>query len=248
MRDLFRAYCARLFVNVLFIGGNVLAFIITFFVTLKGKDAIPLGPINSDFDCAMLASLGIPAFFSLFTALFLWSEYSGGAIRNKLISGRTRKQIYLASYMTMALAVFIMTTVWAAAAVIAANDLPPAGYVTACIVKAYFYNLANIAFLVLVSMNVPHGGWVTVIEFMSFQTALSAAVFMQALISRFKGVVHETIRYTVNMIPYGQWLSLSALAEDDIKTSTPVQLCLSLAVLAVMNVTGIILLEKKDIK
>lgn len=248
MRDVLRAYCSRLFGNVFFIGGNVLAFMITFFVTLKGRGEIPLHSINSDFDCAMLASLGIPAFFSLFTAIFLGSEYSGGAIRNKLICGRTRKQIYIASYITMAMAVTIMTAVWALAAVIAAKELPSAGYVTVCIVKVLFYNLANIAFLVLVSLNVANGGWVTVIEFMSFQAGTTAVFFMQALMCYVSSAVCGIIRYGINMIPYGQWLSLSVLAEENIMLSTPAQLIISVTVMAVMSIAGMIMLEKKDIR
>ena len=248
MTALFRSYCVRLFRHKFYIFGLAAAFVITCYISANGAEILPLHRINNDFECAKLASLGIPAFFSLFTSIFLGAEYCGGAIRNKLICGRTKREIYFASFGAVSLGMLVMTAVWAAAALLGAHVLPSAGEIALCIVKVVFYNLANLSFLVLVSMNVEKEGLVTGIEFMSFQTAFAAVIFMQALMGIAGRPLCAVLRFMINVIPYGQWLTMSIIGGSELALPAPVQLVISAVSLALMTAAGLKLMEKKDIR
>ena len=52
------------------------------------------------------------AIMAIFVSLFLGTEYSDGTIRNKLIVGHTRKDIYLANFLTCLASGIIITSLW----------------------------------------------------------------------------------------------------------------------------------------
>lgn len=54
----------------------------------------------------------IGAVVAVFISLFLGTEYSDGTIRNKLVVGHTRINIYLANFLTCLLGGFIITALW----------------------------------------------------------------------------------------------------------------------------------------
>lgn len=54
----------------------------------------------------------IGIFIAVFTGLFLGTEYSDGTMRNKLIVGHTRIQVYLANLATTFIASLLMLAIW----------------------------------------------------------------------------------------------------------------------------------------
>lgn len=61
-------------------------------------------------------SLGM--FCALFTSMFLGTEYSDGTIRNKIVVGHTRTDIYLANLITVFAATLLMMVVWLVGALV----------------------------------------------------------------------------------------------------------------------------------
>lgn len=57
-------------------------------------------------------AFSIGAFCALFCSMFLGSEYSDGTIRNKIIVGHTRRDIYLANFITAFVASLLIMLVW----------------------------------------------------------------------------------------------------------------------------------------
>ncbi len=64
-------------------------------------------------------ALSIGLFCSLCSSMFFGTEYNDGTIRNKIIIGHTRTNIYLASLITTFTATLLITFVWLAAALVA---------------------------------------------------------------------------------------------------------------------------------
>ena len=248
MKNIFMAHMGRLLKQKFFIAGMVLAFVITYRVTANAGGMDILHNISTDFDFSLLASLGIPAFFSVFTPLFLSAEYKGGTIRNKLICGKSRSSIYFATLITMTVAMLMMTAVWAAAALISAKTLPDAGFIVASIVKIILYNTANLAFLVLICMNITNEGAVTAIDFMSFQFSFTAVLMMQMIMGMTSSGAGKVIAYIINLIPIGQWLSISAIGDESTHIPGAAQLILSVIMIVLISVYGSRMFAKKDIK
>lgn len=64
-------------------------------------------------------ALCIGAFCALFCSMFLGTEYSDGTIRNKIIVGHTRTEIYLANFILAFAAGVIIMSVWLVGALVA---------------------------------------------------------------------------------------------------------------------------------
>lgn len=248
MKDLFRVHCARLFRHKIFLAGTVIAFAATYWFTSNAAGMDLLHQINTDFDFALMASLGIPAFFSVFTALFFSAEYTGGTIRNKLICGKSRTMIYFSAFLTMELAMLIMTAAWAAGGLLAADTLPGVGVMISSIVNIISYNTAQIAFLIIISMNMTNEGAVTAIEFMSFQASFFAVMMLQMMAGSVSDAAGKVIAVIINMIPMGQWLSHSAISDSSIHMPAYIQLIISAVMIVLMSVIGSRKFAEKDIK
>lgn len=248
MKDIFMAHMGRLLKQKFFIAGIVLAFVITYWVTANAGGMGILHNISTDFDFSLLASLGIPAFFSVYTPLFLSAEYKGGTIRNKLICGKTRNQIYFATLLTMILAMLIMTAVWTAGALLAASTKPAAEVIVMSIIKVVLYNTAALSYLVYIALTITNEAAVTAIEFMSFQFSFFAVMMLQMIMGAVSDGAGKVMAYIINLIPIGQWLSISAISDESTHIPGAAQLILSVIMIVLISVYGSRMFAKKDIK
>ncbi|MBQ8108144.1 MAG: hypothetical protein IJ129_05295, partial [Ruminococcus sp.] len=238
MINTLKAYCARLFTSKLFIAAAVLAFTVTLLFTANGAKKLGLKTTQTDLDYSLLASLGIPGFFSIFTSLFLGTEHRDGTIRNKLISGKSRAGIYLSSLAAMAAALGVMTAAWLAGAVAGANTLPDTAAIVSCTVTIFGYNLANLALLVLISMNCTNMQLMLVIEFLLFQTGICAALFLQAMMNAVGGVFSQVLKLLLNALPFGQWLLLSPIGSHEQRVAAPIMVLISAAIISAVTALG----------
>jgi len=248
MTDLFRAYSARMFRHKFFIGGTILAFIITYYITANGVTMHHFGMYETDFDYSLTVSLGIPAFFALFTPFFLGTEYSDGTIRNKLAAGKTRAEIYAASFLTMTAALAVMTAAWLAGALIGANTLPDISFVATSTARLLSYNLANLAFLVMLSMSFANQRASIVIQFCLFQFGSFFALAIQGFMTIAEGTRFKVLRFMLNFFPFGQWLMSSLIGDGELMMSTGTMMGFSVFILIASTALGLSILQKKDIK
>lgn len=68
-------------------------------------------------------AISIGAFCALFSSMFFGTEYSDGTIRNKIVVGHTRANLYIANLITVFTATLLMMLVWLIGALIAIPTL-----------------------------------------------------------------------------------------------------------------------------
>ena len=113
MTDLLRAHLTRLRKNKVFWTALALTAALAALMVLNGCRQAKLmaaeGYVQSldDYYFGAAAFLGLG--LALVLGLFLGTEYSDGTLRNKLIMGRTRREVYLASLLTGFAAAFLLT-------------------------------------------------------------------------------------------------------------------------------------------
>lgn len=135
MTQLLSAGYARLFKNKLFWFGNILfSGFFVFVVTMNYRDMSKYPDLyhftGSTFMFAPFQIIGI--FVSCFTGMFLGTEYRDGTLRNKLVIGRSRSEVYLSNLIVSFSAslftgiVSILITFSLGVALLGAPELAPA--------------------------------------------------------------------------------------------------------------------------
>ena len=90
MFDLYKANVVRMVKNIFFIGGCIIAFIVTFGVTTSVA-ILDTGSVEGNM---IFVSAAMIVYFTAFVPAFTNAEYSDGVIRNKMVAGKTQIEIY----------------------------------------------------------------------------------------------------------------------------------------------------------
>ncbi len=185
MSKLLSANLSRLFKSKVFwLTAVAMLAINTFAVIMVGTN-----PMNDPFDIeffAMMPSFGLYAAF--FTSMFLGTEYSDLTIRNKLIVGHSRSEVFFANLFTCLIAAAIFFIVWAGTTCI---GIPYFGaekiVVKPCLLKALvgFFTLISITSIMSVISQLITRKAVTAV------TAIFAALALILLGSYFYNMLCE---------------------------------------------------------
>lgn len=103
MYKLLNASFSRLRKNKIFLGLVILTIIIAVFMLVSEclnniKYSSVFGISSNTTDILLMKFINIIGFFiAIFTSLFVGAEYSDGTIRNKIVAGHSRKNIYLSN-------------------------------------------------------------------------------------------------------------------------------------------------------
>lgn len=214
-------------------------------------------------------------FFAVVTSMFLGTEYSEGTIRNKLIVGHTRANVYLANLIVTFVAALLVMCVWFIGALVGVPalgffTLTPAdlvGYFLFCVLLAAAYSAVNTFVAMLSSKNI------IAVVLVSVAMILCAAVLYDALeapekISSLSGVtfsgtvpmeiVGEEVlnpKYTGGAMRFVFQMLMDVLPTGQsvnvafLKIERPVTMILSSVIVTVgITALGIKLFCKKDLK
>lgn len=126
MNKLLRSNFARLWKNKLFwlCMGTMLVYSIVYMLNGCRQATMDLSEYQYGLDQYYFHfSLLIGFFCTLFSSMFFGTEYSDGTIRNKIIVGHTRADIYMSSLVTTFIATLLIMTAWLVGALIAVPTL-----------------------------------------------------------------------------------------------------------------------------
>ena len=215
----------------------------------------------------------IGAIIAIFTSLFLGTEYSDGTIRNKLVVGHTRTNIYLANFWTCLVSGIIITAMWFIGGLpglylIGGFEMGISGVITYFLV-ALGTTAAFSAIFVLVSTISQNKAYTVVrVLILWVVTALAASgiydrlqelefnggmamingefVMMEDMPNPLylTGSVRAVFECLYRIIPTGQ-----AIAMMETEITTPVlDIAISVIVTVMITMFGILMYRKKDLK
>lgn len=275
MRKLFSANQFRLIKTKVFWFTVAFAFCFSIFSVLQGQKIDTLGNLGRDLDYYYVQPL--PFFgmiISVFIALFFGTEYSDGTIRNKLIVGHKRSDIYLASLLTCFLGVLIVIIAWllGGLAGIPYFGLWSVGIPKFCqyVITAVFSIMAIASILVLESQIISNKTVsAVVIIFTALALILLGSYFHNALLepettisnviissdgieygpeianpAYIGGNLRKVYKAMMCIVPTGQAF---LIAEKEVTQPFLMFIC-SLVVITVSTLVGVILFRKKNIK
>ena len=126
MRKLLSANFSRLWKDNIFwlCMGAMLIYSVVYMLNGSRQATIDLAEYNYSIDNYYFHfALVIGAFCALFSSMFLGTEYSDGTIRNKIVIGHTRINIYIADLITSFTATLLIMLVWLIGALVAVPAL-----------------------------------------------------------------------------------------------------------------------------
>jgi hypothetical protein len=211
---------------------------------------------------------------SVFISLFLGTEYSGGTVRNKLIVGHTRTEIYLANLLTCFGGCLIFFAVWAVAGLV---GIPYFGLWSMGIggwLQLLFISLLTIlamaSILTMISQMITNKAINAVVAiFIALALLLLSSTFYNSFCEQetisiatvdaygklvwgeeipnpayIGGALRIVYQVILNILPTGQQIWIA-----DETVTHPVLMCMySLMIIVVFTGIGLLLFRKKDLK
>lgn len=210
---------------------------------------------------------------AVLVSLFVGTEYSDGTLRNKLIVGRTRIEIYVSSFLTCAAAGVMLSGIYIV--VSCAVGMPmyggfqmEAGALLLLVLDGTLAIVAYTAVFHMVSMLIGNKTATAVITLLGVMVIMFVACYLLSRLSApeyydglimidgaistqrmpndlyLRGGARTVTQFIVDLLPSGQCLQISNLT-----ALHPDRMPLySLGIIAVVNAVGAMLFRKKDLK
>ncbi|WP_026529160.1 ABC transporter permease [Butyrivibrio sp. VCD2006] len=247
MSNLYKANMRRILKNSIFVGGCVIAFVVTlaFTANLMGFTGRfeEMGPDRR----MVFVSVAMLAFFTIFVPLYTNMEYRYGVIRNKILSGYSQKEVYFSHLFSHFTALAIMMLCYITGGIIGGARSPETLVISSLVL--FFALCGYIATMMLVTMRIIKITLVSIFAFLILETSYVSVMVGNALMAFvLKGAAQDVGRIVYNCFAFGQWLVCTGLTDDVVKPGAFVQIVISVAVSAVMIGITTIGLNKRDLQ
>lgn len=250
MINLFKANLHKLFKNIYFILGCLIALAVTYGFT---SGTIQFGPFHSlnAGEIMFFVSAAIVLFFTVFSPIYVCSAFSEGYIRNRIIAGYTQKEDFLAQVLALEIGVVVMHVFYFIGGIV---GILSAGQSLSTIpaLPVVLFLIAIFGYTALVSAisyrfkNMIAG---VVAGMLLFNFAYSFVMFGNIFLSITVGKPSFKIAafvYNINVL--GQWFANTPFVDDNVNGGAPMQVVSSIVVLTLSLLIGCIGLEKRDLK
>lgn len=263
MNKLLRANFARLWKNRLFLAGMAFMFLFGSLYVLKQYQQvrvyqIPVSLESTFFTYAML----IGVLSAIFCSLFLGTEYGDGAMRNKIIAGHKRTDIYLSNLIVNLSASLLMCLSYILSNV--ALGIPLLGFQSTGlleILRLLLGSCVTVAALcsvfTMVSLLIQNKALAPVVCIVGMFLMLGAVSEIKRMLDQpqyyydntknnnyLEGETREKFEFLYNFLPAGQEMQYAAMKTENIG-----EMCLySLGITIAATGVGTFFFRKKDIK
>lgn len=245
MFNVLKANIKRLFKNVYFIGGCILAMLIT--VGFINNAESFLGPHYRNAEkSAQLISIGVIMFISIFAPIFQNAEYSGGVIRNKVATGVKQSEIYAAHFITQIVASAVIILCWAIGGVIGGVSI--SSWLIGYIVRLFFSMIAYSSFITFIGMRFKKIITSASLGVLAVQVSFSATIIIFMLVSRTWGTtVGHVLSFIGNGSAIGRWFVNSQLSDPELNISIILSIVISLVMAVIYYAVGSFRINKRDL-
>lgn len=275
MIRLLKANLIRLKRDKLFwVGVSGMACFGIFSSVMQYKNMMEYGYINKIDDILFSPLMVIGILIAAFCSMYLGTEYSDGTMRNKLVVGRNRTDIYLSNFVTCTFAGWLMSLGYMV--MVCVVGIPLLGFfeddirlILLLALQSALLIMSYCAIFTILSMLNQNKALVGIISIIGVVAAICIAISLHSrllepefweYISQTDGGVMETIktlnpRYLndskralyqliMNVLPTGQGIQIAGR----LSTNMGIMALSSTLIVIIANVTGIFFFRKKDIK
>ena len=213
----------------------------------------------------LLSPLSIISFFCpIFGSIFIGTEYSDGTMRNRLIVGHTRKNVYLANFMTVCLVNIFITLISSVIVILLGIGMFGWHMINPMLFLLHYLSgimmlIAFAGFFTMVAMLIHNKTISTVISIITFLVSyMIAGVTRRLVFSFYNGesisdvfsflsgdmVSQSALEFLYDFMPMGQCLQITSNT-----VFHPFRLPVYSAIFAVITVIcGVLIFSKKDMK
>ncbi len=250
MTRLLSANLRRLKINIPFYVFSFIILAVSIFFTSKGYllmfgEYMPV-------EVAIVLISAVPAGLNtLFISFFIGREYSDKTIRNKIVVGYTKGEIYGAALLTTSLVTIFWVVLWFVGSIFGAVLTGGEYSMESLIVKALvalLYNLAFSSALTAMCMTI-HSRALCVVLNTQIPSYLITFILSGTFIGEgaYSPFMENLLTFIINLLPMGQWFYKS-VGFSEILYPSPVLMALSAGIIILFTAVGAVLFRKKELK
>ena len=276
MNKLMSSHLARLRKDKVFwlCMASVLVYAVACMLNGCGQASVDMSEYNYTLDKFYFHfALSIGAFISVFSSMFLGTEYSDGTIRNKIVVGHTRTEIYLSNLLLTFTASMLMMLVWIVGAMVGIPFLGfwnmGAGQLLTYLLIAVLFTAALCAVFTMIGSLSENKTVGAVVSLLLFLGLLILASIIQNILNEpemtsgviitadgmdlseptpnpnyVSGTARAVLAFILDLLPTGQGIQMAFL-----EIVTPMRMILSSVFMTVsVTVCGLFFFRKKDLK
>lgn len=244
MKNLLKIGFTRLFRNIYFISGCILAVLITC-IFLRECPIPQLQHYRSE-TVAIVLSGAVVLFFSVFVGLFIGNENEDGVLRSKVMAGHTQNEVYMSHYITLLTAMAVMMVCWFAGAL--AGGAKFGTEMLVYLAVALLYNAAYIAVVQALVFRIRKQVTGIVLTVGLFYLLVNCVLFgnLFYMITAENSFMNSVVVIVYNLSALGQCFARTDLSDPGLG-ETIIQIPVSLLVAGAALAAGTAGLKKRDI-